>query len=611
MNDRPVPMWVWASLVLTALASLLTIVPRFTAEHENRAVGLVMEAENIRQIGLAEGKSYPEALKYLAEHGLTAVVMSDEVLGDAVGLGGLQVWSGAGKSTIVCPDEGVATHVLNAVQARFHVGTTAVDQGIMVPRVEVSGVDPLSLKSLSLGIDPTAAKQVTDSGLQIIARHANLPGVNQQYLDYLLTSSHDLGAVGYLPVGDAVLGYRDLNIHLGDKLKELGMQYCAPEFAKIAGDSKMLDKFADITVRLHTAQQAETNLLSPGAVVERYAKAYKERGMRWLLLRPTTLAAEKPLHEAAVMLNDIKKAIAKEGGWVKSPRPFNEPKTNRIAFVLIGLFAAPFVAYTGARLLSPKLLMPFLVLAALAGAACYVEAARPYVALAAATAAPLLGFQWLTKESGPWWRLYLVVSLVSVVGGLVVAGQLVGLKYMVQAEQFSGIKVAVFLPIIIVGALLADQVFGIKNLFGQPVKWGTLVTGIVFLAAMAFMISRTGNDNPAGVSGLELKLRSMLDFIFSTRPRTKEFAVGHPAMVFGLMLWAKRQELPDLQGWAAMLLTVGAVGQTSVVNTLCHAHSPVQLSLQRIVTGHVVGCIIGLCLWGVAGRFFKVKEDTA
>ncbi|MBS1709580.1 MAG: hypothetical protein JSS65_12780, partial [Armatimonadetes bacterium] len=156
MNDRPVPMWVWASLVLTALASLLTIVPRFTAEHENRAVGLVMEAENIRQIGLAEGKSYPEALKYLAEHGLTAVVMSDEVLGDAVGLGGLQVWSGAGKSTIVCPDEGVATHVLNAVQARFHVGTTAVDQGIMVPRVEVSGVDPLSLKSLSLGIDPTA-----------------------------------------------------------------------------------------------------------------------------------------------------------------------------------------------------------------------------------------------------------------------------------------------------------------------------------------------------------------------------------------------------------------------------------------------------------------------
>ncbi|MBX3111280.1 MAG: hypothetical protein KF857_04660 [Fimbriimonadaceae bacterium] len=606
MNDRPVPKWVWASLVLTALASLLTIVPRFMAERENRAVGLAMEAENIRQLGLADGKSYAESLAYLADHGLTAVVMSDDVLGDEVGLGGMQVREQGGSTTVVCPDAESASRVLGAARARFHTGSAAPGQAVVL-----QSVDPTALKSLSIGIDPDAAAKVRGAGLKIIARHANLPGINGEYLDYLLATSRERGAVGYLPVGDSVLGYRGLSLHLGDKLKELGMQYCAPEFAKIAGDSKMVEKFPDITVRLHTAQQAETNLLSPGAVVERYAKAYKERGMRWLLLRPTTLASPQPLRDAALMLNDIKKALVKEGGQVRAPRPFTEPKTDRLAFVLVGLFAAPFVAYTGSRLLSPKLLVPFLVLAALAGAACYVEAGRPYVALAAATTAPLLGFLWLSKSEAPWWRLYLVVSAVTLVGGLVVASQLVGLKYMVQAEQFTGIKVAVFLPVLAVGALLADQVFGVKEIFGQPVKWGTLVTGLVFLAAMAFMISRTGNDNPAGVSGLELKLRSMLDFIFSTRPRTKEFAVGHPAMVLGLMLWTRRKELPGLQGWAAMLLTVGAVGQTSVVNTLCHAHSPVQLALQRIVTGHVLGCILGLCLWGAASRFIKRPAKSA
>ena len=606
MNDTPVPKWVWASLVLTALASLLTIYPRYQAERENRTVGLVMEAENIRQMGLAEHRTYEDSLKYLKDHGLTAVVMSDATVGDMATTGGVKVERVRGhEAWITPPADETGSAIMRAATARF--GPVAVGE---LGQVGIPEADPAALKFFSIGIDPVEAKVVTTAGLQIIARHNNLPGVNKEYLDYLLTSSHGRGAIGYLPVGDAVLGYRDLNLALGERLKQLGMQYCAPEFAKIAGDSKMLDKFPDITVRLHTAQQAESDRLSPDGITERYAKAYKERGMRWLLLRPTTLSAAKPLREAALMLNTISKAVRKEGGMLGVPKPFTEPHTNRVAFILIGLFAAPFVAYTGARLLSAKLLVPFLALAALAGLACYVEAVRPYVALAAATAAPLLGFLWLTKSTDAWWKQYLVVSLVSLVGGLVVAGQLVGLKYMVQAEQFTGIKVAVFLPVIVVGGLLANEVFGMKKLFGEPVKWGTLVTGIIFLAAMAFMISRTGNDNPAGVSGFELKLRSTLDFVFSTRPRTKEFAVGHPAMVIGLMLWNMRAKRPDLAGWAAMLLTVGAVGQTSVVNTLCHAHSPVSLAIQRSVIGHVVGCILGLCLWGVASRFVKQAPEA-
>ncbi len=611
MLDAYVPRWVWASLALTALASLLTIVPRHLAEQKNHSVGLVLEADNIRQAGLAEGKTYAESLQYLASRGLTAVVLGDVTVGDAAATGGYQVVRSQGQSAIQAYDDASWSMALDAARARFGPNVHPGEQGARPFTVVVPGADTASLKSFSLGIDPDDARTVRDAGLEIIARHANLPGVDKEYVDYLLESSHERGAVGYLPVGDAVLGYRDLIPYLGDKLRALDMQYVAPEFAKMAGDSKMMEKFPGLVVRLHAAQQAETDRMAPEAIVERYAKAFKERNIRWLLLRPTTLSATKPLREMAVMLVNIRKAIIKERGVIGPPEPFAEPEANPVDFALIGLFAAPFVAWTVSRLTCPKYFGWILLGAAALGAAGYLGAARPYVALASATTAPLLGFLWLSKTEAPPWRSYLVVSLVTLVGGLVVAGSLVGVKYMIQAEQFTGIKMAVFLPILVVGALFANEASGLKNLSKEPVKWGTLVAGLVFLAAMAFMISRTGNDNPAGVSTLELKFRAMLDFVFSTRPRTKEFLVGHPAFVLGLFLWAGRAKWPKLRGWAALLLTVGAVGQTSVVNTFCHAHSPVVLSLQRVVTGHITGCILGLCLWGVASKLLKSGGATA
>ncbi|MCH8980371.1 MAG: hypothetical protein IH945_14195, partial [Armatimonadetes bacterium] len=106
--------------------------------------------------------------------------------------------------------------------------------------------------------------------------------------------------------------------------------------------------------------------------------------------------------------------------------------------------------------------------------------------------------------------------------------------------------------------------------------------------------------------GLELQVRSVLDQLLFVRPRTKEVLVGHPALILGLCLLAHR---PHLKGWAALLLLAGAVGQTSVVNTLCHLHTPISLSLTRILVGFVGGGIIGLLAWLVAKRW--VPTQTA
>jgi hypothetical protein len=47
---------------------------------------------------------------------------------------------------------------------------------------------------------------------------------------------------------------------------------------------------------------------------------------------------------------------------------------------------------------------------------------------------------------------------------------------------------------------------------------------------------------------------------------------------------------------------VGAIGQTSIVNTLCHLHTPVEVGVTRIVIGLALGGILGATVWALAGR---------
>ncbi|MDH7570265.1 MAG: DUF5693 family protein, partial [Armatimonadota bacterium] len=73
------------------------------------------------------------------------------------------------------------------------------------------------------------------------------------------------------------------------------------------------------------------------------------------------------------------------------------------------------------------------------------------------------------------------------------------------------------------------------------------------------------------------------------RPRTKEFLVGHPAMV--VALWAALSGRRTL--WGAMLL-LGTLGQVSLLNTFCHIHTPLLLSAARASIGLALGALLGL-----------------
>lgn len=610
MTSPKIPVWLLPAILLTALLSLYSISYRYKVEQRNKAVSIATEYENIESLAAAQGIPIEKALADLKLQGLQSVVLSEESIGDLVVEGQGSFYGGRLEVPFV---GGTHERVARGLRLRFQSvnESSALGQAGEEPLQELHlfhlPASPSTVRGVSIGLNPDQAATVKSAGLGIIARMNNPLGVTGDYVRQTLDWAHELGATVFLPSGDQVLGRRDSLGDMTDELQKLGMLYASPEFAKLGGDQNVLEKVPQSVVRLHSAQSAELDKMPFSEGVDRYSRAARERGMRILLVRPITSAAPEPLTAFSEFVKAINRDVEKQGDEMGVAHPYDDPKVPSWLFALIGLSLVPTGYFVGATFVKkPMWRIVGLVLLVLLGLACYKEAGRSYGALAASLIFPTAAFLILDARKKINIVLdFIIVSLTSLVGGLAIAGLLNSLSYYIRAEQFEGVKLAVFLPILLVAIYYALRVGNLKESLKSPITWGASLIALLVLAALMFMSSRTGNDNPAGVSGFELKMRFLLDQILFVRPRTKEFMIGHPLLILGIGMLAiyRKKPSPSIGLWAALAIAGGAIGQTSIVNTMCHIHTPVTLSLARIGVGIVAGVIIGLVVWTIARRW--------
>lgn len=589
-------------------------------EAKNKAVALAAEYDTVEALASAQDWTMDRALTDLKLQGVMALVLSEETVGDLIGQGKVSIVSSefevAGDkkrmvpmSALMFADVSQASRVEHALRIRFRGAMrNAQRRGNLLALPPVS---PTILRATAVGLNPIEAETARKNGMIVIARCANPMGASAATVKDTLKWAHDLGATVFLPEGDQVLGRRDALETTIDTLRQLDMMYATPEFTKIGGDQTVVEKAKDLVIRLHSAQIAELDKLPAIDAVERYGKAARERNMRILLLRPISNSADRPLAAFADFAKEITKQIEKEGGKTGTPRPFKEPGIPRVFFAIFGLALAPvvwasaavFISNRTARIVGAGLL-------ALVGAACYVKTGQQAMAFFASCAFPILAFAYLDRLRPKGVMTgFIVVSLISLLGGLAVAGMLNGLAYYVKADEFRAIKVSVFLPIVAVGFLFFRSLLDWKSNLTSPITWGAAALGLGLLGAMGIMIARTGNDSGVGASSGETLMRSLLDRFMYVRPRTKEFLFGHPFLIVGIGFLSrfKRGESSHepLAGWTALMLMIGAMGQSDVVNTLTHLHIPVLLSIARIAEGWVIGGFIGYAAWVVLQNRFK------
>ena len=197
-------------------------------------------------------------------------------------------------------------------------------------------------------------------------------------------------------------------------------------------------------------------------------------------------------------------------------------------------------------------------------------------------------------------------------------GLLAERSYMMKVNAFSGVKMAHLLPLVGLAVAMAaglpmrdrpfsrakaDVMDNVRRILADPVFVWQLAAGFLALGVVGFALMRTGNDPGVGVSGLELQFRDVMDKLMMVRPRTKEFMIGHPAFFAGIALL-----LANRRRWGLPLLAFGLIGQVSMVNTFCHIHTPLAVSVMRAANGLILGLLAGIVVWLLVRR--RVSADT-
>ncbi len=443
--------------------------------------------------------------------------------------------------------------------------------------------------------------------------------------------------------GDTIPGYRALIPTLAEGLTTHHLVYGAVEFSKQKGDAALGKALNGRLVRVHSISREELATMTPGEAVQRFGLAAKDRNIRVLYVHVPPVVAglvattdakgqavvtESRRDDFARFIAAVKFELTKNRFTVsdaKQAHPFTAPAVPAwaLGFIFLGGGAAFFLlvlAVLPAALPSAWITVGFVFLGigaakAFVLASQFPDLGRMGFGLFTAICFPLLALVWTYRQLSPLSqgrmslfaavRVLLVATGITVLGGLLIAAMLTDARYLVKMTAFVGVKAALAAPLLLFGLLVitdgvakpdetvatwwARVTAGVRGFLNQPLYlWGILLA-FAALVVVALMLARSGNEGGVGVSDLELRFRSVLEQWLIARPRTKEFLLGHPLFLLGLVAAMRHQRV-----LALVLLVGGAIGQVDVLNTFCHAHTPVTLSLLRVINGLWLGVIIGV-----------------
>jgi len=316
-------------------------------------------------------------------------------------------------------------------------------------------------------------------------------------------------------------------------------------------------------------------------------------------------------------------ALRKQGFEIGSPTPFGAPEAwppNWLRW--LAALALPCAALLLLRRLIPltqsRVWLWFLGLAALGIAVALLRPGLvvPIGGLIAACVFPTLGLLAVLQAArGPGLRPsafelvglaltgLVVATAASVMGGMVIVALYSRVGYLYGIERFAGVKMSFLAPAALVVVAVIAELPGrveplavwwsrtrlrVNQFFCRPVLILEALVILAALGAVGFLLMRTGNQPVLAPASVEVKLRSLLESFLLVRPRTKEFLIGHPALMlaFALALRGRRAYLP-------LFALLAAVGQASALNTFCHLHTPLYISFLRTGHGLWIGAIAG------------------
>jgi|GEM_PF-420218 len=572
-----------------------------------------------------------------------------------------QIWSEASKaigSTYVSPsnltvatgDPLVAAFLKERLSARFLpqelVSFSIADKSYFIINAQLAPINieanptdknkPVS-KDLDarLGFDDKVLKQLKSQGFNIILRPGSSTGSNTQYLNEYERAVSDYGVKCIIFAGNDLSGAPNRLDWIENLVKKhqlnIGIIEATTQLQYVT--QKGLDEVMKATGYPINRVYSTTNDEFVQNIDERYYRWVRgviDRGIRILYVVPfkdQKLSYSTNLNNTLEMIDKFHQTISTKGYSIDKPLNLLSgamtTPIHRTAVSLSLLLAGTlYLLYLFRLRLKPIWLAAWIVLGTLICIAGNLFTAHDFsrlYALAAAVLYPsfssLLLLMYLQNNREKPYLAQLLISLAIILGvnGLgmyTVVTSLADIRFIMNVEIFSGVKLAFISPLLLFFLNYVSSMVGFADFRDNAIKFlmekpNYLVILLLMVGAAAFYyyLGRSGNA-VVTVSSLEIKMREVLEGIFLARPRFKELLIGYPALF--VMIYLYRKFRYDL-----ILLVFGLgvmMGSISMVNSFCHVFTAVMISMNRTLAGLITGTAVGLAALVAVYALFWVES---
>ena len=403
-----------------------------------------------------------------------------------------------------------------------------------------------------------------------------------------------------IPAGAILAGYPDVR-PIAAFMKAKGITLSQVEFVRQIGVPALARNLGGLVVPMHSLTKEEiiSRNISRPTIVDRYVRAVHERSIRFVMVHPYDLQMGGRLDIFLKDLGDYKASLEARGyalGWPQPLPVWPAPLAGAFACGICFVFTLWF--YVSRLNGNEKLPVPLSSALALFAASAALGGALWYSSASARLAGGLCGALVATEaalcalESAHSRVRGAVLALLTVVaGGLSIASFYGTSDAALRLTPFSGVKLTLLLPLILIFAHdMKRRVHpeGFLEVMRRSPLWTELaLLGVVMLGALV-MALRSGNVS--NVPGWEVAFRDFVENMLIVRPRTKEFMIGYPALV--IYWFTVRKGL--IPYYREVLRLAAALAFCSAVNTFCHFHTPLYLSVIRTLNGWWLGLLIGV-----------------
>jgi len=499
--------------------------------------------------------------------------------------------------------------------------------------------------SLGLGVPADVAAAVRREGLLVDPRVQNNERLDAAGIDRVFRQMLQGGRIGtviFFGQRNEVLGYQYNLNGTADAFKKYQVNFGdieAYDPSQIQKGTETLGRIIPSqTARVQAIAKLELDKLTLDTVVARYLLGVRERNIRVIYLRPFphvvqdqlpdgTLVSESAEQTNLKMLRELRDGLEANGYRLGRAGTFVDFKGAKldVLYMLAALgCTAAFFFLLGLygwerKWLSVAAYAATLLVFVAALATGHDQLVRRLWALGGALTFGVLAgttlARWFARDAEPAGDFggdlkrgvvcLCIAAAVALLGGVFVTGLLSQADFMLELNQFLGVKLLLVVPPVVTVALYAfTPKFGRATSLAQTadaaLKAWQFAALVVLGGAAALLLMRSGNQPDIGVSGFETHVRGALTQIFGARPRFKDFVIGFPALMLipALMPAHKR-----VIGWLFVL--AGGIGLADILDTFSHVHTPLAVDLLRVLNGLVLGIIIGAVLQAIYRAMFR------